>query len=63
MFPVTGLKILFRVGTHIFVNLFFSGKNDNFMHFERHFAFQNEKNYIFIQRERSGTVVECLTRD
>ena len=31
------LKILGRLGTHIF----FSGKKYNFIHFERHFAFQN----------------------
>ena len=31
---VMGLKILGRVGTHIFFDW-------NFMHFERHFAFQN----------------------
>ena len=34
VFRVMGLKILGRVGTHIF----FSGKKYNFMHFERHFA-------------------------
>ena len=45
MFRVTGLKILGRVGTH-----FFSEKKDNFMHFERHFVFQNAKNYIFFQK-------------
>ena len=33
VFRVTGLKILGRVGTHIFFNYFFSGKNYNFMHF------------------------------
>ena len=27
MFSVTGLEILGRVGTHIFLNYFFSGKN------------------------------------
>ena len=27
VFQVTGLKILGRVGTHIFLNYFFSGKN------------------------------------
>ena len=37
VFQVTGLKILDRVGTHIF----FLEKIYNFMHFERHFAFQN----------------------
>ena len=39
VFRVTGLKILCRVGTHILkkkIWIFF-----NFMHFERHFAFQN----------------------
>ena len=45
-----GLKILGRVGTHIFflekkISLCIlkgiSGKKSNFMHFERQFAFQN----------------------
>ena len=37
VFWVTGLKIL-----HIlFLLLLFFGKKNNFMHFERHFAFQN----------------------
>ena len=36
VFRVTGLKILGRVGTYIFL-FFFSGKKIyNFMHFERH---------------------------
>ena len=39
VFLVTGLKILGRVGTHIF--LFFFYFFFNFMQFERHFAFQN----------------------
>ena len=39
MFQVTGLKILGRVGTHILC--IFSGKKYNFIHFERHFTFQN----------------------
>ena len=38
VFRVMDLKILGRVGTYIF---FFSGKKYDFMHFERHFAFQN----------------------
>ena len=37
---IPGLKILGRVGTHIFY-LFFSGNKYNFMHFEWYFAFQN----------------------
>ena len=41
VFPATGLKILGRVGTHIFLIIFFLGKKNNFMHFERHFTFQN----------------------
>ena len=41
VFRVTGLKILGRVGTHILLIFFISGKKYNFMHFERHFAFQN----------------------
>ena len=49
VFWVMSLKILGRVGMHIF-SLFFSGKKNNFMHFERHFAFQNEKNYIFSRK-------------
>ena len=40
VFRVTGLKTLGRVGTYIFI-LFFRKKIYNFMHFERHFAFQN----------------------
>ena len=40
VFQVTGLKFLGRVGTHVFL-VFFSWKKYNFMHFERHFAFQN----------------------
>ena len=39
VFQVIGLEILGRVGTHIF--FYFLGKKYNFMHFERHFAFQN----------------------
>ena len=34
-----GLKILGRVGTHIFFNIFFLEKY--IMHFGRHFAFHN----------------------
>ena len=34
VFQVTGLKTLGRVGTHIFLNIFF-WKKYNFMHFER----------------------------
>ena len=49
VFRVTGLKILGRLGTHSFV-VFFSGKNYNFMHFERHFAFQIHK-IIFFSRK------------
>ena len=42
MFLVTGLKILGSVGTHIFFKYFFSQKKkNNFMGFERYFAFQN----------------------
>ena len=37
VFRVTGLKTLGRVGIHIY----FFWKINNFMHFERHFAFQN----------------------
>ena len=51
MFWVTGLKLLGRVGTDIFIYFFGGGGGggeiDNFMHFERHFAFQNALNYIF----------------
>ena len=39
VFRVTGWKILDRVGTHIF--FFKLGIKFNFMHFERHIAFQN----------------------
>ena len=45
VFRVTGLKILGRVGA-----LFFFWKKYNFMHFERHFAFQNACNYIFSRK-------------
>ena len=39
LFQVTDLKILDRVGTYVF---FLQKKKINdFMHFERHFAFQN----------------------
>ena len=42
VFRVTGLKTLGRVGTLVvFLNVFFFWKTNNFMHFERHFAFQN----------------------
>ena len=37
VFRVTGLKILGKVGTHIFLNIFFWEKICSFMHFERHF--------------------------
>ena len=41
VFRVTGLKILGRVGKRIMFCKKKSGKKYNFMHFERHFAFQN----------------------
>ena len=42
MFRVMGLKSLGRVSTHNFFNYFFVWKKIyNFMHFERHVAFQN----------------------
>ena len=45
VFQVTGLKILGRVGTQFFLNIFVSGKKIcfffKFMHFERYLAFQN----------------------
>ena len=44
-----GLKNLGRVGTHIFL-FFFFWKKYNFMHFKRHFAFQNAFNYIFSRK-------------
>ena len=50
VFRVTGLKILGRVGTHIFFIIFFSGNKNNFMHLERHFIFQNASNYIFSRK-------------
>ena len=43
VFRITGLEILGRVGTQIFIYLFFSGKKIIFMYFEGHFAFQNAK--------------------
>ena len=39
---LTGPKILGRLGTHFLLIFFFN----NFMHFERHFTFQNTLNYI-----------------
>ena len=45
VFWVTGLKILGRVGRHIFFN-FFSGKKCNFMHFE----FKMHKVYFFSRK-------------
>ena len=45
-----GLKILGKVGAHIFLFLFFSRKENNNMHFERHLAFQNAYNYIIFQK-------------
>ena len=48
MFRVTGLKIIGRVGTHIFFR--FSGNKYNCVHFERHFAFQNAYNYSCFQK-------------
>ena len=50
VFRVTGLKILGRVGGTHFSNYFLSGKKYNFMHFERHFAFQNAQNYTIFQK-------------
>ena len=48
VFRVTGLKILGRVGIHIFFsNYLLSWKKYNFIHFERHFAFQNAKIIYF----------------
>ena len=40
VFRVTGMTILGRVGTHLF-KLFYFWEKYNFMHFERHDAFQN----------------------
>ena len=49
VFRVRGLKILGRIGTHIpfFFFFFFYRKNNNFMHFERHLAFQNASKLYF----------------
>ena len=44
VFQVKGLKVLDRVlsrHTYFFLIVFFSGKEFDSMHFERHFAFQN----------------------
>ena len=41
VFRVTGLKILSKVSTHFFHYFFSFWKEYYFMHFERHFAFQN----------------------
>ena len=40
VFRLTGLKILGRVGTYVFLIFFFLGKYD-FMHFEKYFASKN----------------------
>ena len=50
VFRVTGLKILSRVGTHIFVYFIFLENKYNFMHFERHFAFQMHKIILIFQK-------------
>ena len=56
VFQVTNLKILGRVGAHIFLIIFFRKKNIyNFIHFERHFAFQNA--YIFFFRKLEKKVL------
>ena len=50
VFWVMGLKILGGVATaatHMVFKFKKSGKKNNFMHFERRFAFQNAKKYIF----------------
>ena len=41
VFRVIGLKILGRIGTILFLM-----ENYNFMHFERHFAFQSAYNFF-----------------
>ena len=40
----------FRQGRHTYFFLFFFSEKNNFMHFERHFAFQNAYNYIFSRK-------------
>ena len=50
VFRVTGLNILGREGTHIFLNYFFSGKKYIFMHWEWHFTFQNAYHCIFSRK-------------
>ena len=62
VFRLTGLKILGRVGTHIFlIIIFFLKNNNNFMHFERlskciklyFFPEKPEKNLGFTSKELS----------
>ena len=54
VFRVTGLKMLGRVGSHIFF-YFFSEKKNNFMHFERRVTFQNASNFIFFSENLKKT--------
>ena len=47
VFRVMGLKILCKVGTHIFFIIFFSGNKYIFLHFER-------QNYIFPRKPKKN---------
>ena len=51
VFWVSGLKIISRVGTHIF----FSGKKYNVMHFERHLPFKMHKIIFFSPEPKAQT--------
>ena len=50
LFRVIGLKILGRVGPL----LIFFWEKYTFVHFERHFAFQNALNYIFSRKSKKS---------
>ena len=50
--------MLGRVGTHMFLNIFFFWKNIILYFFERHVAFQNAFNYTF---SRNSENILCFT--
>ena len=54
VFPVTGLIILGRVGTHFFLNFFSGKKIYNFMLFDRHFTLQNAKDIFSRKPEKNS---------
>ena len=54
--------MLGRVGTHIFFKLFFLEKKYQFMHFERHLAFQNAQDYIFFPEKPEKKILGCTSK-